>query len=84
MSSLFLEIETSEDVLESFRAIPAALIISFGHSEILTQEPSKKSFFENIFQLSKILLKTDSCRLMKQNRIYGIALFEMLLSRKAL
>ena len=36
MSSLFLEIETSEDVLESFRAIPAALIISFGHSEILT------------------------------------------------
>ena len=35
MSSLFLEIETSEDVLESFRAIPA-IIISFGHSEILT------------------------------------------------
>ena len=54
MSSLFLEIETSEDVLESFRAIPAALIISFGHSEILTLEPSKKSVFENIFQLSKI------------------------------
>ena len=85
MSSLFLEIETSEDVLESFRAIPAALIISFGHSEILTQTPSiKKSFFENTFELSRTLFKTDSCRLMRQNGTYGIALFQMLLSRKAL